>query len=44
MAEDKKVPVQNFKPSSPKPGGVSSLAMKKLGRNLARAQNQKGKR
>ena len=34
---------QTVKPSKGKGGGVTSAAMKKVGRNMARANYQKGK-
>jgi hypothetical protein len=45
VAEDKKLIKQTVKKSAlkgMKKGGVTSLDMKKYGRNLARAMNQKG--
>ena len=46
LAEDKKLIKKMVKPSSikgMKKGGVTSADMKKYGRNLARAMNQKGR-
>ena len=46
LAEDKKLIKQMVKPSSikgMKKGGVTSADMKKYGRNVARAMNQKGR-
>ena len=46
LAEDKKLIKQMVKPGSikgMKKGGVTSADMKKYGRNVARAMNQKGR-